>query len=770
MVVNSAVASSNNDILMRTLSTLILATCFFSVHAVTVSITVNSEAYCVYATGGLCAEADGGVGPYTYQWSTGSTVPCISELTAGTYTITVTDGLGEIAMDEVTLQSQPMPGTSAIWLPRCPIEWEGIWPQYKLFAFASTSTIGVEPFTAGFLPAYYLPIQDWNAGFLMIAEDGPPGTPMNLTITDGNGCTSTMETVVPQPPQYLQPQVLDVEGSCSGGANGRVRVFVPAEPNGWSSAFKLFGPTGYLEWTSSSTFAGPNGYGAGDSPREFIQQNLSPGTYHLVQHTNWDLYSVPYLEEQWFDMIADECPDTLVTFEVPDLGFTCGTLSGKAYIDVNENCIQNGADPNLPSTVIEVQPGDYYTLTDGLGQYRINLPMGTYTVADQNLLYQEHCGVEGTPFTISSGTPNVTRNLADTSLSGLDVNVSLSSGAARPGFEVTYAIRVRNLIGVNGGNGTVTYTYDPTLTYLGSSPEPTSIAGTTLTWNLTNLGAFGDRSFRPRFQVPPDINLLGVQLEASAVVAMVNMEANTTNNSAEHSVTITGAYDPNDKLAYTSSGNTDVWQLNADEWIDYTIRFQNTGTDTAFFVVITDTLPTNLDPATFEPGAASHAHSLTMQGHGVLRWMFPNILLPDSNINEPRSHGFVTFRIRPRLPLLPGEEIINIANIYFDFNPPVITDPSVLVAEFSTGALETRMGSGLSVFPNPASDEVIIELSSNSGANVLRVLNMDGRVVDTRRISATRTVLDVSDLAIGVYVIEVHGPDGGSVQVRFVRR
>ncbi len=80
------------------------------------------------------------------------------------------------------------------------------------------------------------------------------------------------------------------------------------------------------------------------------------------------------------------------------------------------------------------------------------------------------------------------------------------------------------------------------------------------------------------------------------------------------------------------------------------------------------------------------------------------------------------------------------------------------------------MGSGLSVFPNPASDEVIIELSSNSGANVLRVLNMDGRVVDTRRISATRTVLDVSDLAIGVYVIEVHGPDGGSVQVRFVRR
>ncbi|MBK9629215.1 MAG: hypothetical protein IPO56_16370 [Flavobacteriales bacterium] len=54
-------------------------------------------------------------------------------------------------------------------------------------------------------------------------------------------------------------------------------------------------------------------------------------------------------------------------------------------------------------------------------------------------------------------------------------------------------------------------------------------------------------------------------------------------------------------------------------------------------------------------------------------------------MNEPRSHGFVTFRIRPRTPVLPGTVIENIANIYFDFNPPVITEPSVLVAEFSTG-------------------------------------------------------------------------------------
>jgi uncharacterized repeat protein (TIGR01451 family) len=734
----------------RTLLSILFACGSLFANGVTVSISVNSDAYCVYPTGSLCAEANGGVGPYTYQWSTGNPETCISQLPAGTYSVTVTDGLGAIATDQVTLQSQPMPGTSAIWLPRCPIEWEGVWPQYKLFAFASTSSIGVEPFTAGFLPAYYLPIQDWNAGFLMIAEEGPPGTPMDLTITDGNGCTSSFNTVVPPPPTYLQPQVLDVEGSCSGGANGRVRVFVPAEPNGWSSAFKLFGPNGYLDWTSSSTFAGPNGFSAGDSPREFVRQNLSPGTYHLVQHTNWDLYSVPYLEEQWFDMIADECPDTLVTFEVPDLGFTCGTLSGRAYIDANENCALGSGDVNLTGTVIEVQPGNFYALTNGSGQYSINLPYGSYTVADQNPLYQEHCGVEGTPFTISSGMPNVTRNLADTSLTGLDVRVSIGSGAARPGFEMQYAISARNLAGVLGGNGTVSYTYDPTLTYLTSSPAPTSITGNTLTWNFTNLGAFDVRYFRPRFQVPPDIGLLGVELNSIASVTMVNAEANTTNNSEGHIVTITGAYDPNDKLAYTSGGNTSIWQINDDEWIDYTIRFQNTGTDTAFFVVITDTLPTTLDPASFQAGTSSHAHSVSMLGNGVLRWAFPNILLPDSNVNEPRSHGFVTFRIRPRLPLLPGTTIENIANIYFDYNPPVITEPSVLVAEFSTGE-NTLHSSSILLAPVPAND--LLHISSTSMMDDLLIMSSDGRAILKRKVMSVSTMVDVSGFAAGSYLL-----------------
>ena len=111
-----------------------------------------------------------------------------------------------------------------------------------------------------------------------------------------------------------------------------------------------------------------------------------------------------------------------------------------------------------------------------------------------------------------------------------------------------------------------------------------------------------------------------------------------------------------------------LYFIGQDEWIDYTIRFQNTGTDTAFHVIVTDTLPGTLDLATLEVGAASHAFTWALREQGTLKFRFFDILLPDSNVNEASSHGSVSFRIRPKQPLVPGTVIENMANIYFDFN------------------------------------------------------------------------------------------------------
>jgi len=736
-------------------------------HAVTVQIYAQSYPACVYPTGSLIAIASGGVGPYSYLWSTGSTETQIDGIPEGTYSITVTDLLGEVGYAEITLFVLPLDGGNPFWLPGChtPLN-PGSSQGLQLFTSGHLTSVGMPPHTistgAGALISTPFANDYFSFGPNWFE---PAGSPLQISVTDANGCSFEVNTTVPQPRQPLTAQVLQVDGACSGGSNGRFRVFVPAEASAWATGLEVHGSNGTWNWSTGVSQV-PVGY----ADRDLTTGPLPPGTYHVISKIAWDWYYMAEVQEEHYFMLEEVCPDTIAVVVVPDLGFTCGTLSGRLFVDNNLNCTQNGGEPGLPATVVEVQPGNYYALTNTTGNFSLNLPYGTYTVADQNPLFQEHCGASTTPFTLSAGTPNVTRNLPDTSLVGLDVRVTMGSSPARPGFELSYGLGVQNLTGATSGAGTLTFTFDPILTFLASVPPPTNVSGNTLTWSFASMNAFQNGSYSPRFQVPPDIALLGTELVAAALVSTVNTDTDLSNNSATYMVTVTGAYDPNDKLARTSSGNTSQWQINEDEWIDYTIRFQNTGSDTAFFVVITDTLPDNLDPATFQAGVASHTHNITLQGQGIVRWIFPNILLPDSNANEPLSHGFVTFRIHPRLPLLPGDAIENIANIYFDFNPPVITEPSVLVATTGTGVVDVAEDE-LMLWPNPTDGTLFIRSGSiQLLSGRIRIRASNGRVVLEQGINGNLISLDVGQLAPGIYAVECIDQQGQRSTARFVRQ
>jgi uncharacterized delta-60 repeat protein/uncharacterized repeat protein (TIGR01451 family) len=139
---------------------------------------------------------------------------------------------------------------------------------------------------------------------------------------------------------------------------------------------------------------------------------------------------------------------------------------------------------------------------------------------------------------------------------------------------------------------------------------------------------------------------------------------------------ITNSYDPNDKQGFPL-GITENHHIMPNQDIEYLIRFQNTGTDTAFTVIITDTLDTDLDIFSVISGVSSHNYKFRMHGPRVLEWRFDNILLPDSNVNEPASNGFVTFKVKQNKNLANGTLITNTANIYFDFNAPIITNTSL---------------------------------------------------------------------------------------------
>ncbi|WP_439882522.1 DUF7619 domain-containing protein [Pontibacter sp. MBLB2868] len=141
---------------------------------------------------------------------------------------------------------------------------------------------------------------------------------------------------------------------------------------------------------------------------------------------------------------------------------------------------------------------------------------------------------------------------------------------------------------------------------------------------------------------------------------------------------ITDSYDPNDKLV-SPIGLTEENYTPMNAALKYKIRFQNTGTDVAYRVVLVDTLSENLDLSTLQMGSASHPYRFDVSGKGkpVLTWTFDNIMLPDSTSNEPGSHGFIQFSIKPKADLPEKTTVENFADIFFDFNSPVRTNTTL---------------------------------------------------------------------------------------------
>ncbi len=206
----------------------------------------------------------------------------------------------------------------------------------------------------------------------------------------------------------------------------------------------------------------------------------------------------------------------------------------------------------------------------------------------------------------------------------------------------------------------------------------------------------------------PSAGLEGCSVNGNYSSGILNEFANYTGNPANDEIcqVVVSSFDPNDKQAFPTGVG---WQsyIEPNTPLDYQIRFQNTGTDTAFTVVIRDTLSVLLDPATIRPGASSHPYTWALSGAGILTFTFNNILLPDSNINEAASHGFVQFHIDQRPNNFLGNYIGNQAGIYFDFNTVVLTNTvwHTIGHDFLTTATREPKTALplLQVSPNPAS-------------------------------------------------------------------
>lgn len=224
-----------------------------------------------------------------------------------------------------------------------------------------------------------------------------------------------------------------------------------------------------------------------------------------------------------------------------------------------------------------------------------------------------------------------------------------------------------------------------------------------------------------------------------------------------------GSYDPNNKEAQPVGYDAEHY-INQNQYIDYKINFQNTGTDTAFFVTLIDTLSPYLDPASVQLTSASHPYTWRVKNNGVLEVKFDYIMLPDSNVNEPASHGFAKFRIEQKANNPVGTIINNFADIYFDLNIPVGTNTTYheIGANFyvlSIVPLETATGVEVNAFPNPFTYGTTIQVEGEEYDHLtLIVYDVMGRQVAVLSEENTNEIeLPRNNLGDGVYVFKLVG-------------
>jgi uncharacterized repeat protein (TIGR01451 family) len=256
---------------------------------------------------------------------------------------------------------------------------------------------------------------------------------------------------------------------------------------------------------------------------------------------------------------------------------------------------------------------------------------------------------------------------------GFDNFVHLVSSGYSPGFPTTIDIVAFNN-GCDPQSGDVRVVLDTALIFVSAIPPPTSISGDTLSWSFN--GWIADTvHFTPSIAVSTPASVpLGYNVCLEALIEPSVGDIDTTNNTFQICRDVIGAYDPNDKTVFPAGVCDNNYVYRTDK-LRYTIRFQNTGSDSAVNIHILDTLSANLDAYSFDLVATSHSPMYTELLPGnVLKFSFDSIMLPDSTANESESNGYLIFEIYPDSNVQVGAVVENSVGIFFDFNSPVNTN------------------------------------------------------------------------------------------------
>ncbi|NRB51440.1 MAG: T9SS type A sorting domain-containing protein [Saprospiraceae bacterium] len=181
--------------------------------------------------------ANGGTAPYEYHWNTGDVSPEMSNLSEGTYTITITDANNCKTVEKIEI----VPSDFSI----------SVIPRDVLCQGDSTGSVLVQ--ASGGEPPYQIL---WSTGDTTdLIEELIAGS-YSVTVTDDNGC-QLEESVKLEEPDALLVDFEQTNVSCGGAADGKVKI----NPTGGKAPYSFL-------WSHNQIFGELN--------------NLEPGDYTVT--------------------------------------------------------------------------------------------------------------------------------------------------------------------------------------------------------------------------------------------------------------------------------------------------------------------------------------------------------------------------------------------------------------------------------------------------------------------------------------------------------
>ena len=301
--------------------------------------------------------------------------------------------------------------------------------------------------------------------------------------------------------------------------------------------------------------------------------------------------------------------------------------------------------------------------------------------------------------------------------------------------------------------GTVKMVLDSLLSYYSAYPAPSQVIGDTVVWNFSNLN-YNTPHFKPHVTVNP-IGNIGDTVCVTSIIDPITGDANPSNNVKTSCYIITGSWDPNDITVYPQ-GACDLGYVLPNTTFTYTIDFQNTGNAAASNIYVLDSLDSDLDLNTAKVVGSSHNMYTEVLAGNVLKFHFDNINLPDMGTNDSASHGYVIFQIKSKNSITMGSLVKNHAAIYFDNNPPIITNEvfNKVVATIPNCATSIKPvdKSSFHLSPNPFNE--IFTIICPSAKGTIMVFDATGKEVVSLRLSKPKTIIDMKGYSSEVYFVK----------------